>query len=98
MPVIAAWGAPQVLQASCDCATRPSLFPTSALGTRPQVILYSFPAVCWIYGAGVIFSLFVSLVFWGAPVYAAYQSLKAAVCVVSVRTALVLAWDSVAGA
>ena len=30
-----------------------------------QVILLSFPAVCWIYGAGFIFSAFVSVIFWG---------------------------------
>lgn len=32
-----------------------------------QFILYTFPAVCWRYGAGTVFSAFVSLVFWGAP-------------------------------
>lgn len=32
-----------------------------------QVILYAFPAICWLYGAGVVFSSFVSVVFWGAP-------------------------------
>lgn len=31
-----------------------------------QVILNTFPAICWLYGAGVVFSTFVSLVFWGA--------------------------------
>lgn len=32
-----------------------------------QVILYTFPAICWAYGAGFIFSAFVSVVFWGGP-------------------------------
>lgn len=31
------------------------------------MILYAFPAICWLYGAGVVFSSFVSVVFWGAP-------------------------------
>ena len=31
-----------------------------------RVILYSFPAVCWIYGAGFIFSTFVSGGCWRA--------------------------------
>ena len=42
----------------------------------PQAILYSFPAVCWIYGAGFIFSTFVSVVFWGNPIMNAYQTLR----------------------
>ncbi len=29
-----------------------------------KVILFSFPAVCWVYSAGFIFSTFVSVVFW----------------------------------
>ena len=33
-----------------------------------QVILYSFPAVCWLYGAGFLFSLFASFVFWASPI------------------------------
>lgn len=41
-----------------------------------QVILYSFPAVCWIYGAGTIFSLFVSVVFWGPLLQHLYESLR----------------------
>lgn len=32
-----------------------------------QVILYTFPAICWAYGAGFVFSAFVSVVFWGGP-------------------------------
>ncbi len=41
-----------------------------------QVILYSFPAVCWLYGAGFIFSSFVSVVFWGASAQQLYESLR----------------------
>ena len=37
------------------------------MGTVVQVILYTFPAVCWLYGAGFIFSAFVSAIFWGVP-------------------------------
>ncbi|GBF89171.1 hypothetical protein Rsub_01888 [Raphidocelis subcapitata] len=29
-------------------------------------ILYSFPAVCWYFGAGLLFSSFVTFIFWGA--------------------------------
>lgn len=33
--------------------------------TCPQrLVLYSFPAICWAYGAGALFSSFVSVVFW----------------------------------
>ena len=46
------------------------------MSLKPQAILYSFPAVCWIYGAGFIFSTFVSVVFWGNPVMNAYQTLR----------------------
>ena len=35
---------------------------------RVQVILYTFPALCWLYGAGTLFSLFASFVFWAGPV------------------------------
>lgn len=33
-----------------------------------KTILYCFPAICWIYGAGWMFSGFASLIFWAAPV------------------------------
>lgn len=33
-----------------------------------KLILYTFPIVCWCYGAGVWFSLFVTAVFFNAPV------------------------------
>lgn len=38
-----------------------------------HVVLYTFPAICWIYGAGIIFSSFVSLIFWGAPLTSMYR-------------------------
>lgn len=41
-----------------------------------KAILYSFPAICWLYGAGIIFSSFASLVFWGQPVARLWESLK----------------------
>ena len=42
----------------------------------PQAILYSFPAICWLYGAGIIFSSFASVVFWGQPIARLWQILK----------------------
>eukprot|EP00798_Chlamydomonas_sp_ICE-L_P023003 gene23003-30195_t len=50
-----------------------------------KVILYSFPAVCWIYGAGFIFSTFVSVVFWGGPVISFYESLHTAISIVRIK-------------
>ena len=41
-----------------------------------QVILYSFPAICWLYGAGILFSTFVSVVFWGASVQQLVESVR----------------------
>jgi len=41
-----------------------------------HVVLYTFPAICWIYGAGIIFSSFVSLIFWGAPVSVLYRKIR----------------------
>ena len=41
-----------------------------------QVILYSFPAICWLYGAGILFSSFVSIVFWGASVQQLVESVR----------------------
>ena len=43
---------------------------------RVQVILYSFPAICWLYGAGILFSTFVSVVFWGASVQQLVESVR----------------------
>eukprot|EP00892_Ulva_mutabilis_P011458 jgi/Ulvmu1/8685/UM047_0025.1 len=45
----------------------------SSVSLLLQCALSIFPAVCWVYGAGPIFSTFVSLVFWGAPAWAAYE-------------------------
>ncbi|KAK9818153.1 hypothetical protein WJX72_007878 [[Myrmecia] bisecta] len=39
-------------------------------------ILYAFPAICWLYGAGIIFSTFVSVVFWGAPFQYMYETFR----------------------
>ena len=47
-----------------------------------RVILYSFPAVCWVYGAGLVFSSFVSVVFWGAPAQRAWEAARKAATVV----------------
>ena len=41
-----------------------------------RVILYSFPAVCWLHGAGFVFSAFVSVVFWGAPAQRAAEGVR----------------------
>eukprot|EP00210_Caulerpa_lentillifera_P006184 g5908.t1 len=40
-----------------------------------HVVLYTFPAICWVYGAGIIFSSFVSLIFWGGPLSAIYRTI-----------------------
>lgn len=48
-----------------------------------RVILFAFPAVCWLYNAGLVFSLFVSVVFWGGPALAAYEAARA--CLREVR-------------
>lgn len=41
-----------------------------------HVVLYTFPAICWVYGAGIIFSSFVSLIFWGGPLNAIYRTIR----------------------
>ena len=41
-----------------------------------QAILYSFPAICWLYGAGLLFSSFASLVFWGQPAAKLVEKLR----------------------
>lgn len=41
-----------------------------------QAILLSFPAVCWGYGAGAVFSTFASIVFWAGPVLRLIEKLK----------------------
>ena len=47
-----------------------------------QTILYSFPAVCWLYGAGFMFSSFASLVFWGQSIARLWELLRAQLTVV----------------
>ncbi|KAJ9531640.1 hypothetical protein QJQ45_021763 [Haematococcus lacustris] len=44
--------------------------------TFQRVVLYSFPAVCWVYGAGFVFSTFVSAVFWGGPLSSLYHLVR----------------------
>ncbi len=41
-----------------------------------QAILYSFPAICWLYGAGLLFSSFASLVCWGQPAAKLWERLR----------------------
>lgn len=65
-----------------DPSTQPREVQVSALPTTSnqrsmlQAILYSFPAICWLYGAGLMFSSFASLVFWGQPAAHLYETLK----------------------
>jgi len=49
---------------------------SDAMSVFVQVILYSFPAICWLYGAGILFSTFVSIVFWGASVQQLVESVR----------------------
>ncbi|DBA86614.1 TPA: hypothetical protein ACH3X1_005082 [Trebouxia sp. C0004] len=44
--------------------------------TFKKAILYSFPAICWLYGAGFLFSSFASLVFWGQPAAKLWERLR----------------------
>jgi len=39
-------------------------------------ILMSFPAVCWAYGAGMVFSSFASVIFWTGPLLRAVERLR----------------------
>lgn len=48
-----------------------------------QCSLYLFPAICWAYGAGVLFSMFVSVVFWAAPLWTAYEYVASTIFVVA---------------
>ena len=41
-----------------------------------QTIIMSFPAVCWGYGAGFVFSLFASIVFWAGPIVRMVERIK----------------------
>lgn len=47
-----------------------------------KTILYCFPAICWVYNAGFIFSSFVSFVFWGGAIMRAYESVRRSTTVV----------------
>lgn len=44
--------------------------------TFHRLIILSFPGVCWIYGAGFVFSSFASVVFWTAPVLRMIERLR----------------------
>lgn len=41
-----------------------------------QTIIMTFPAVCWGYGAGFIFSTFASVVFWAGPILRMVERIK----------------------
>jgi hypothetical protein len=43
-----------------------------------RAILLSFPAVCWVYGAGLVFSTFASVIFWAGPVLRGLEHLRSA--------------------
>eukprot|EP00775_Hariotina_reticulata_P013637 gene13637-13760_t len=60
-------------------------FNARVSGAFARLILYTFPAVCWVYGAGFIFSTFVSVVFWGGPVMQLYEFLRTSTCSVSIK-------------
>lgn len=61
-------------------------FISRVSSTFQKVILYSFPAVCWLYGAGFFFSMFVSVVFWGPPLAQLYEGMRTAVAALRVKT------------
>ncbi|KAL4855121.1 hypothetical protein ACK3TF_004343 [Chlorella vulgaris] len=44
--------------------------------TFQLLVLYSFPAICWAYGAGPLFSSFVSLVFWTGPLVRSVERVR----------------------
>jgi hypothetical protein len=43
-----------------------------------RAILLSFPAVCWVYGAGLVFSSFASVIFWAGPLLRGLEHLRSA--------------------
>lgn len=51
-----------------------------------KAILLSFPGVCWTYGAGVLFSSFASVIFWGGPIMRAIEQLRTAATAVQPRS------------
>ncbi|GLI65396.1 hypothetical protein VaNZ11_008952 [Volvox africanus] len=55
-------------------------------GVFQKVILFAFPVVCWLYNAGLIFSLFVSVVFWGGPLLMLYDTARSALREVCIRS------------
>ncbi|GIL76693.1 hypothetical protein Vretimale_8764 [Volvox reticuliferus] len=55
-------------------------------GVFQKVILFAFPVVCWLYNAGFIFSLFVSVVFWGGPLLMLYDTARSALREVCIRS------------
>ncbi|KAL4421914.1 hypothetical protein ABPG77_005198 [Micractinium sp. CCAP 211/92] len=50
-----------------------------------RMVLYSFPAICWAYGAGALFSSFVSVVFWTGPLVRAVERVRNAATTVQPR-------------
>ncbi|PRW60537.1 hypothetical protein C2E21_1293 [Chlorella sorokiniana] len=50
-----------------------------------RLVLYSFPAICWAYGAGALFSSFVSVVFWTGPLVRTVERLRSAAVSVQPR-------------
>jgi len=46
--------------------------------TFQRAILLSFPAVCWVYGAGLVFSSFASVIFWAGPLLRGVEHLRSA--------------------
>ncbi|KAL4437436.1 hypothetical protein ABPG75_004575 [Micractinium tetrahymenae] len=58
-----------------------------------RMVLYSFPAICWAYGAGALFSCFVSVVFWTGPLVRAVERVRNAATSVQPRR-----WHSATGA
>ena len=59
-----------------SCPAKYCMEPNPVGAACAQVILYSFPAVCWVYGAGWVFSAFVSVVFWGASAQQLWEALR----------------------
>ena len=56
----------------------------SALSWLCQLaILYVFPLVCWFYNAGFVFSLFITVMFWGLPVYLFVEGVAERIVVVA---------------
>ncbi|RMZ56490.1 hypothetical protein APUTEX25_001337, partial [Auxenochlorella protothecoides] len=41
-----------------------------------RAVLLAFPAVCWVYDAGIVFSTFASIVFWSGPLRGAVEKVR----------------------